>query len=41
MGLLVELLHMRIDSETVIGVQELASGFACRGFSFNSPCDLS
>ena len=30
---------MQIDGETVIGVQELASGFICRRFSFIFPCD--
>ena len=38
-SLLVEPLHMRIESETVIGVQELASGFICRVFNFIFPCD--
>ena len=38
MSLLVESLHMRIDSETVIGVQELASGFTRRRFSFIFSC---
>ena len=40
MILLVKLLHMRIDSGTVTGVQELASGFTRRGFSFIFSCDL-
>ena len=31
---------MQIDSETVIGAQELASGLTRRGFSFIFPCDL-
>ena len=38
-SLLVESLQIRIDSETVIGVQELASDFIRRGFSFIFPCD--
>ena len=37
MSLLVESLNMRIDSETVIGVQELASGFIRRGLALCSP----
>ena len=40
MRLLVEPLIMRIDNEKVIGVQELASGFIRRGFSFIFPYDL-
>ena len=41
MSLLVESLHVRIDSETaVIGVQELASDFTRRGFSFIFPYDI-
>ena len=39
MSLLVESLHMRVDSEMVIGVQELASAFICRGFSIIFPFD--
>ena len=39
MSLLVESLHMRIGSETVVGVQELVSGFIRRGFSFTILCD--
>ena len=34
-----ESLHMRIDSDTVVGVQELASGFIRKGFSFMFPRD--
>ena len=37
-SLLVELVHMRIYKETVVGVQELASCFIRRGFSFIFPC---
>ena len=39
MRLLVKLLHMRIGSQTVTGVQELASDFIRRRFSFIFPCD--
>ena len=40
MSVLVELLHVQTDSEKVIGVQELASGFMRGGFSFLLLCDL-
>ena len=40
MSLLEGSLHMRIDSETVIGVQGLASDSVCRKFSFITLCNL-
>ena len=40
MSLLVDSLHMRIDSVTIIRVQELASGFIRRRLSFIFPCGV-